>query len=121
MLPIRQEQWDAMEQDAVNRYVEQTAKEVEQRMRKEQPALTDYYGETLHADITEVVRAAERPGVDEEEQIFDWCLVRIASGLPFYTMDDADVLDHLFLSPFAKARHIIMAFFAAVERQGRNG
>ncbi|WP_133511552.1 hypothetical protein [Candidatus Thiosymbion oneisti] len=117
---IRQEQWDALEQDAVERYVERTAKEVEQRMRKEQPVLTDDYGETLHADITEAVRATERLGVDEEDPIYDWCLVRIASGLPFYAMDEfADVLNHPFLSPFAKARHIIMAFFAAVERQGK--
>ncbi len=108
MLTIRQEQWDALEQDAVKRYVERTAEKVEQRMREEQPVLTADYGETLHADITEAVQAAERLGVDEEEQIFDWCLVRIASGLPFYAMDEfADVLSHPFLSPFAKARHII--------------
>jgi len=119
MLTMRQEQWDLMEQEAVRCYVEQTAEAVEQRMRREQPALTADYGETLRADITEAVRAAEQLGVDEEEQLFDWCLVRIASGLPFYAMDEfADVLSHPFLSPFAKARHIIMAFFAVAERQG---
>jgi|GEM_PF-6783442 len=116
MLTMRQEQWDALEQDAVRRYVEWMAERVERQMRAEQPVLTGDYGETLHADITEAVRAAERLGVDEEAQIFDWCLIRIASGLLFYAMDEfADVLNHPFLSPFAKAHHIIMAFFAAVE------
>lgn len=118
MLKISQEQWDLMEQDAVERYVEWMTERIERSMRAEQRLLTGDYGETLRADITEAVQAAERLGVDEEEQIFDWCLVRIASGLPFYAMDEfADVLNHPFLSPFAKARHIIMAFFAAMEQQ----
>jgi|GEM_PF-5456751 len=64
MPTIRQEQGDALEQEAVRRYVEQTAKEVEWRMRAEQPALTADYGETLHADIAEAVRAAERLGIN---------------------------------------------------------
>jgi len=109
---------DALARDAVRRYVTATTETVERRMRKEQPTLTISYGEQLHADITEAVWAAERLGVTDQDQIYDWCVVRIASRQPFYSMHEfADVFDHPFLPPFAKARHIIMAFFSAAALQ----
>lgn len=118
MLTIRREQMDALARDVVQRYVAATTEAVELRMRKEQPALTVSYGDSLHVDIAEAVWAAERLGVEDQDQIYDWCVVRIASRQPFYSMHEfSDVLDHPFLTPFAKARHIIMAFFSAAALQ----
>ena len=118
MLKIRAEQLDNIRVAMRDSYVMKMTKEIENKMRSILPAVTENYGEKLTNDISEAVYAAERYDIDDPDQLYDWCVVRIVSKQPFYDLSEfADILDHPFLSPYAKARHIILSFFAILALQ----
>lgn len=118
MLKIRASQLDAIRQSVRDRYVGNMATEIENRMRSNVPEVTNAYGESLRNNIAEAVGAAERYGIHGQDQVYDWCVVRVISRQPFYDMKEfSDILDHPFLTPYAKARHIILSFFQILALQ----
>lgn len=118
MLKIRAEQLDNIRVAMRDSYVMKMTGEIENKMRSILPAVTENYGEKLTNDISEAVYAAERYDIDDPDQLYDWCVVRIVSKQPFYNLSEfEDILDHPFLSPSAKARHIILSFFAILALQ----
>lgn len=118
MLKIRADQLNAFRQSMLKRYVAEVASEIKTKMCSRLPEVTDAYGEPLGNDIAEAVRAAERYGIEDSDQIYDWCVVRIVAKQPFYDMEQfVDILDHPFLAPYSKARHVILSFFAILAMQ----
>lgn len=109
---------DSFQVAVQDRYVMKKTREIEGKMRSAIPTVTEDYGEELTNDISEAVYAAERYGIDDPDQVYDWCVVRIVSKQPFYDLNQfKDILDHPFFSPYAKARHIILSFFAILALQ----
>lgn len=118
MLKIRNEQLDNIRITMRDSYVMRITKEIENRMQNALPAVTMEYGGKLTNDISEAVYAAEKYDIDDPDQLYDWCVIRIISKQPFYDLSEfADILEHPFLSPYAKARHIILSFFAILALQ----
>ncbi len=101
------------------RYLIKTAKEIEKKMDIRIPYITKHYDQkNLLIDIHNAVIAANLYDIDDQEQLYDWCVIRIVSKMEFYNMDEFKyILDHNLLVPFAKARHIILIFFTIVGMQ----
>lgn len=121
MLKISAEQLESMRVAMRDLHVKEKTREIEDEMRSKLPEVTENYGEKLTNDISEALYAAERHEIDDPYQLYDWCVIRIVSKQPFYDMNEfADILDHPFFSPYAKARHIILSFFAihALQQDG---
>jgi hypothetical protein len=118
-MKIRYEQLEILRQQANERYLAKISAEIEEKMQLRIPkAIRDYEQKQLQFDIRDALVVAENYGIDDPDQLFDWCVIRIVSKQRFYQMDEfKDILEHRFLTPFAKARHLILIFFTILDMQ----
>lgn len=119
MLKITKKQWETLGRATYDRYIAKTSSEIEEKMRLRIPdTLKNYNQEQLSPDIKEALTAADQYCIEDKEQLYDWCVIRIVSGQKFYQMNEfKDILEHRFLTSFAKARHLILIFFTIVDMQ----
>lgn len=123
MLIIRNEQLKKLNRLAYERYFDRVSKEIEEKMYSRIPGhIKNIDKNKLDIKINESIRAADKYEIDDPEQLYDWCVIRIVTGQKFYQMDEFKyILEHRFLTPFAKTRHLIMIFFTILETQRKDG
>ncbi|MCF6256793.1 MAG: hypothetical protein L3J98_10040 [Gammaproteobacteria bacterium] len=119
VLTIRDDQLKVFNELANKKYLSTASMEIEDKMRSRIPDIIQTLDqEQLQVDINEAVTVADQYGISDPEQLYDWCVIRIVCGQKFYQMEEfKDILEHRFLTPFAKARHLITIFFTIHDMQ----
>jgi hypothetical protein len=114
MLRIRDEQLARLREAANQSERDELAGMILRRLREDAPELMKRETEERQRLIVDdVLDAARRLGVSAAEHMLNWCYIRFLTGLSFYDMEQfKDVLEHPFLHPDARARHIVLSFFS---------
>ncbi len=114
MLTISKNQMYALTEDFRRRRREDRIDSLIERIRQQAPdALKSYTGEQARQYAGEAYDAAAKVGVTNLEYILNWAYIRLLTGTDFYNSPSfTDVLEHPFLHPDAKGRHIVLSFFA---------
>jgi hypothetical protein len=73
------------------------------------------------AVVLDALEASERIGFEDPDTVLNWAYIRFLSNVRFHAHDGfRAVLEHPFLHPEAKGRHIVFAYFA-IHRIQRGG
>jgi hypothetical protein len=68
--------------------------------------------------IGEVVDTAREFGIVDPDHVLNWSYIRFLINIAFYKMAEfKDILDHPYLHPYSKGRHIVLAFFCDPENE----
>jgi hypothetical protein len=114
MLTIRSEQMQLLRKEVTSYKRKQAVLRIVSQLCLEVPDVMNKYSKEQHFEIVdEVLDSALKFDIDEPEHLLNWSYIRFLSNIPFYNMDAfKEVLEHPLLHPYAKARHVILAFFA---------
>lgn len=83
------------------------------------PELRQVHAEDdLRRMVEDALDGARAIGLQDPQTLLDWCYVRVLTNTSFFRAEAfRDILDHPFLHPEAKGRHLVMAFFAVQRLQ----
>lgn len=122
MLKLPQQHFAVLRDAFAGKRLDQAVSSICERLRREAPEVMRVYAEPQQAQsVREVIDACDRLRIDDPELVLNWCFIRFLSNVKFHALDQfRDILDHPFLHPNAKGRHVVLAYFA-IQRMQRVG
>lgn len=122
MWQIRPEQVEKLREALQQRLREQSIADISSHLCEKAPEIMRRYtGEQQKLLIAEVIDAAGKLDIIDPDQVLNWSYIRVVINMPFYEMEQfKEILEHPFLHPYSKGRHIIMSFFA-IQRMHQAG
>lgn len=120
MLKIRTEQIQALQNSLDQQHRQDSISKILARLKKTTPGVLKPYGPGEQRQrVDEVLDACERLKIQDPEYRWKWSYISFRTNTRFYDSGQfSDILEHPFLHPDAKGRHIVLAY-AAIERMTR--
>ena len=113
MLTFSTSQFEQFNAKAEERKLNSLSAEVLRALSEKAPQLVaKYSNDAIKSVVFEMVTAANSFGITDREQLIDWGYIRLATNVKFFEgAAFSFVLSHPYLHPFAKGRHIVLAYF----------
>lgn len=114
MLKFSPQQFKEFNEQTESRILQAVAKDVLDTIKMRAPKLVEkYLPDDCWKMVLDVVTCASAFGIKDRAQLADWGYIRMATNVKFFHGSAFEfVLNHPFLHPYAKGRHIVLAYFS---------
>ncbi|MFY0574228.1 hypothetical protein ACN28S_07605 [Cystobacter fuscus] len=114
MLKVRASQRAAMSSAMDARRARELADAIHPELRAHAPDVMKVYAEDrAYGTVLDTITQCYARGIRDEDQILNLCYIRFIINADVFTNESfAYILNNGLLHPYAKARHLILSFFA---------